>query len=139
MKAAALGTYELKAAVLRKGKMQNIKAAALKTTGMEAAALEYVNLNRRKLRPRRSLVKASTLVREKSCLDSKLSNRHKQRLSLYKGLQRTNLGSFFFIFSSIFWERVGFLGGGLREALLKKISREEGASLREEFFLFCFL
>ena len=84
-------------------------------------------------------IKAAALVREKSCLDSKLSNRLKQRLSLYKGLQRTNLRSLFIIFSSIFWERVGFLGGGSREAVLRKSSREEGASLREEFFLFCFL
>ena len=63
MKAAALGTDEMKAAALRKGKLQDIKAAVLKTTGMEAAALEYVNLNRRILRPRRSLVKAAALVR----------------------------------------------------------------------------
>ena len=52
-----LGIASVKAAALRKEKMQNIKAAALKTTGMKAAALEYVNLNRRKLRPRRSCVK----------------------------------------------------------------------------------
>ena len=102
MKAAALGTEDLRAAALIKEKLQKIKAAALKTTGMKAAVLEYVNLNRWKLRPRRSLMKAGALVREKSCLDSKLFNQLKQKLSLYKGLQRTNLESLFLIFSSIF-------------------------------------
>ena len=102
MKAAALGTDGVKAAALRKEKMQNIKAATLKATGVKAAALEYVKLNLWKLRPRRSLMKAAALVRKKSCLDSKLSNRLKLRLSLYKGLQRTNLRGLFLIFSSIF-------------------------------------
>ena len=45
MKAAALGTDDLEAAALIKGKLLNIKAAALKATGMKAAALEYVKLN----------------------------------------------------------------------------------------------
>ena len=63
LKAAALGTAGVKAAALRKEKMQNIKAAALKTTGMKAAALEYVNLNLWKLRPWRSLMKVAALVR----------------------------------------------------------------------------
>ena len=82
MKAAALGTDDLEAAALIKEKMLNIKAAALKATGMDAAALEYVELNLWKLRPRRSLMKAAALVREKSCVHLKLSNRLNQRLSL---------------------------------------------------------
>ena len=75
MKAAALGTDVMRAAALRKEKLQNIKAAALKATGVKAAALEYVKLNLWKLRPRRSLTKAAALVREKSFLQLKLSNR----------------------------------------------------------------
>ena len=75
LKASALGTDVMKAAALRKEKLQNIKAAALKATGMKAAALEYVKLNMWKLRPRRSPTKAAALVREKSCIDAKLSNR----------------------------------------------------------------
>ena len=77
----------LKVAALRKEKMQNIKAAALKATGVKAAALEYVKLNLWKLRPRRSPTKAAALVREKSCLDSKLSNRLTKRYSLLKACQ----------------------------------------------------
>ena len=53
----------MKAAALIKGKLQNIKAATLKATGVKVAALEYVKLNLWKLRPRRSLVKATALVR----------------------------------------------------------------------------
>ena len=40
----ALGTDDMKAAALIKGKLLNIKAAALKTTVMKAVALEYVKL-----------------------------------------------------------------------------------------------
>ena len=75
MKAAALGTDDLEAAAPIKRKLLNIKAAAPKATGMKAAALEYVKLNLWKLRPRRSLVKVAALVREKSFLQLKLSNR----------------------------------------------------------------
>ena len=42
LKAAALGTVDVKVAALIKKKMQDIKAAALEPTGMKAAALEYV-------------------------------------------------------------------------------------------------
>ena len=65
----------MKAATLIKEKLQNIKAAALKATGVKAAALEYVKLNLWKLRSRRSPTKAAALVREKSFLQLKLSNR----------------------------------------------------------------
>ena len=65
MKAAALGTDDLEAAALIKGKLLNIKATTLKATGMKAATLEYVKLNLWKLRPRRSLVKAAALVRKR--------------------------------------------------------------------------
>ena len=58
LKAAALGTDDVKAAALIKEKLQNIKAAALKATGVKAAALEYVKLNLWKLRPRRSCGKS---------------------------------------------------------------------------------
>ena len=56
LKAAALGTVELRAATLIKEKLQNIKAAALKPTGMKAAALAAYKENLWKLRPRRSCV-----------------------------------------------------------------------------------
>ena len=49
-----LGIVDLKIAALIKEKLQNIKAAVLKATGVKAAALENVKLNLWKLRPRRS-------------------------------------------------------------------------------------
>ena len=63
MKAAALVTEGLKAAALRMEKMQNIKAEALKTIGMKAAALVAYKEILWKLRPRCSLMKAAALVR----------------------------------------------------------------------------
>ena len=77
-------------------------------------------------------IKAAVLTDEgrgaravKSHMHLKLSNRLKQRLSLYKGLQRTNLESLFLIFSSTNRGRLCVEGGG-----------GGGASLREEFLLF---
>ena len=75
LKAAALGTDDLKFAALIKDKLQNIKAASLKSTGVKVVALEYVKLNLWKLRLRRSPTKAAALVLEKSFLQLKLSNR----------------------------------------------------------------
>ena len=104
----------MKAAALRKEKMQNIKAATLKTTGMKAAALEYVNLNLWILRPRRSLMKVAALVRIRVGLLQNSATDLIQFFLLYKGFKMTSLGIFFSTFLQPFGGailRVGFLKG----------------------------
>ena len=126
LKAAALGTDGVKAATLRKEKMQNIKAAALKATGVKAAAREYVS---------KSVdIKAATLIDEgRGARAEKELSRFKtlqptyQKTFSIKDLLMTNLRSLLFIFLYSFWESSK---GGVEE--------KEEPSLREDSSCFSF-